>query len=258
MALSAPDKGATFARGDFANLAGIGDGVAAFWIKRGLLLSKDGGSGRGSHRRFDRMQVSIAALLGELQKFGINIGALTKFAELLQKSNALGTSISNDYEDIWIVTELVSSIHNFNNGSPRIIYPADCQEGRPAETLEELEQAAAWSLDYRKGYYLSIAENLPFSEIKFARLYIAIGEEMDKPHHGDGAIMLLWQVDDEWQFELGTHDSGFSRNDEVSSAIYLNISSVIHRTWSIDRTALEEAYEKRRAARLSSRESSHG
>jgi len=113
----------TFTRREIAQRVGVGEDVLAFWIKNGLLVASEGGAGKGSHRRFGRFQVNIAAVLAELRRFGVNVGALRSFGALLQRGTALGETAECNFWAIQNAVDLRQALDRFEAGQEVEIWP---------------------------------------------------------------------------------------------------------------------------------------
>ncbi|CAH0496391.1 MerR family transcriptional regulator [Novosphingobium sp. CECT 9465] len=93
-----------FTRVQIARMTGIDDSTLNYWMREGLLRAAEGGTGRGSHRRFEYREVSLAALLQQLRGFGIGTPSLAaiarRFHEAVDWMETNGISQANLYV-IW-------------------------------------------------------------------------------------------------------------------------------------------------------------
>lgn len=69
-----------YTRQQIGELTGIDDQTLNYWSREGVLRSASGGGGKGQHRRFDAKEVHLAAILGQLRRYGGNIEALRAIA----------------------------------------------------------------------------------------------------------------------------------------------------------------------------------
>lgn len=255
MALVAPSPGTTFTRGEVARLVGLGDGVITFWLRNGLLRPMSGGEGKGSYRRFDRMQVTIAAVLGELHRFGLNIAALGVIAQTLQKAVEVGQRYEVRPIILWLAAGLRERIAKFDAGGTILVHSLDDGQIVTIEAASHHDLA----LDRSIGEHscapedmLEIARSLQLTELPAATLYYDLVEVMDNPSHVSRVSWLLWQDSDEWRFDSASDDYGFNAS-EARSGIYLSLSAILLSTWSIDldeRDAHREVERRRREAEL--------
>ncbi|MEI5685457.1 helix-turn-helix domain-containing protein [Sphingomonas kyungheensis] len=72
---------ALYSRQQVARLTGIDDSTLNYWMREGVLLPAEGGTGRGQHRRFAYHQVNLALLLDQLRGFGVSLPAIKRLAE---------------------------------------------------------------------------------------------------------------------------------------------------------------------------------
>jgi DNA-binding transcriptional MerR regulator len=70
-----------YSRQQVARLTGIDDSTLNYWMREGVLLPAEGGSGRGQHRRFAYHQVNLALLLDQLRGFGVSLPAIKRLAQ---------------------------------------------------------------------------------------------------------------------------------------------------------------------------------
>jgi DNA-binding transcriptional MerR regulator len=90
-----------YTRQQIAALTGVDDVSLNYWMREGILRATVGGGGKGQHRRFSFTEVNLAALFGELKKFGVSIGELRKLAsrfhDAIDYMNCLGIDRQNDW-----------------------------------------------------------------------------------------------------------------------------------------------------------------
>lgn len=91
-----------FSRVELHRKTGIPDDVLNYWLREGVLRAREGGDGRGSPRRFDYPEITLAAILDELRGFGLNAAALKglsdRFHEALDYFRARGLNRNNFYD----------------------------------------------------------------------------------------------------------------------------------------------------------------
>lgn len=105
-----------FTRQQVAELIGMSDDVLSFWSKNELIAPTSGGEGKGRHRKFDLFQVNIAAVLVELRKFGINIGAMRSLSRLLQHGVALARTAECNFWGINDALRIHADLEYFRRG----------------------------------------------------------------------------------------------------------------------------------------------
>lgn len=70
-----------FTRQQLGEIAQLDDTTLNYWSREGILRPAEGGGGRGQHRRFAFYEVNLAAILGELRNFGVNVPSLKQLAD---------------------------------------------------------------------------------------------------------------------------------------------------------------------------------
>ncbi len=75
-----------FTRSQISDLAKIPGDVLNYWMREGVLRPREGGEGRGLHRRFDYPEVMLAAILDQLRGFGLGLPALSKLADRFHRA----------------------------------------------------------------------------------------------------------------------------------------------------------------------------
>jgi len=68
-----------FTRGDLVAFEGVDDDALQFWFREGLMIPEPAEPRK--HRRFNRGEAKIAAILGEARKLGLNVHALRALAQ---------------------------------------------------------------------------------------------------------------------------------------------------------------------------------
>ena len=234
-------------RQQLGSLAGVSDDVLAFWIKNGLLVAASGGEGKGSHRRFDGYQVSIAAILAELRTFGINLAGLRSFAERLQAATALGKSAECNPMAFYDAQELRGKIAAFERGEEVLI-------GEPPTVIEDRGEIRAGSLDdiyeYLKAWpgrlndtfenILAFAKRITPEDIRLLNLFLDVhGDAFGRLYRGrlmaqgDASWLAVRQADESWLI-LNAPDPDTAitvGEDEYCSGIYLLPTRIVRRAW---------------------------
>jgi DNA-binding transcriptional MerR regulator len=258
--LAAPSRSERYSRKDLCRLANLGDGVASFWTKSGLIKPLSGGGGKGNHLQFDRFQVSIAAILAELQKHGLNISRLSAFASLLQNGVKKFDSVPLHPLSMKSAISMKMRLDDFSEGRPveiMIYHPeagnADKIERRLAVSEEDIvSEDTRFTQDYNPLNEIEeFARSLHTNEITSLRLYIDLVYELDDKDPGDTS-WLIWPEENSWQFADSSEAAGSFSNlpDGLASAIFLGVGAIIRRTWSIDRIERSRARLRERIAFL--------
>lgn len=248
MALQAPSKATTFTRGELAALAGLTDGVATVWIRNGLLKPVSGGAGKGSHRRFGRMQVSIAAVLNELHRFGLNIKVLRIISEVLQRGVEAGEHLPYRPYILWLVARLAQRFADFDAGKEMTVWSItdDTATSVPATCHLDIARSEANGENFSPEELVEMASQISLGDAQAVMLYSDLVDAMDSAGNVHRCSWLIWQEEDVWRFDKAINDDGFSSATDPASGIYLGIFSIMLRVWSID---LDERHAHREAER---------
>jgi DNA-binding transcriptional MerR regulator len=256
MTIVAPPATARFSKSELSALSGAPLGVVSFWSKQGLLLASEGGAGKGSHRKYDRGQVSIAALLMELQKHGLNIAKLRSFAELLQRGRKACLAMDLHWQDYAWAAQLREKLDAFRAGAPvnyTVFHP-----GRPAR--ERVEKRVATEerhvlAEHFFGYFpgeRDIAAIRRFAEAMDPADTTAIQMFNDILSQMEGDVSdpswLIWTEGDEWKFSGAIEKIDFVDFPDIKSAIYLGVGAVLRSVWSIDKRERKRIYWENAAA----------
>lgn len=89
----------SYTRSEVERLTGIDRQLLDYWSKNGSLSSDSGGGGKGQHRRFNRHQVTLAAILFELHKLGLGGNAIKDLG--VQFAKSLDWFTSNEIAGEW-------------------------------------------------------------------------------------------------------------------------------------------------------------
>lgn len=239
-----------------AELTRLSDNVLGFWLKNGLVRASSGGGGKGSHRRFDRMQISIAAILGEVHRLGANIAALRNLALLLQRGVEISTELPLHPHALEDIASLRVRIERFRQGEKTEVsfFKEDDLGTRSIERLvaqTELDIARDIMSDYlTPDQMLGHSIKLSPSDYMPANLIAHILWEMDYSDGSDFA-WLLWQELDEWKFTYSTErHASFGDMPSVESALYVGVGAIIRRVWTISMAERQRFVEERRQAFL--------
>ena len=261
-----------FTRQQVASLAGVSDDMVAYWLKQGLLAPTSGGQGRGSHRQFDFVQVNIAAIFGQLRRFGLNIGALRSLADLLQAAATLGASYSLHPATYSDAAYLANKLHRFRSGGEVLIpkhglrekAPAGLTGGAYSDWLMAKRPATSESeilaefLPNRSDYdapaaILAAAEDMgPNREIQ-AKVYADLVYEVLAPGYAYAYSWLLaLQPGEPCRIEFGSDGAKFfdtiaaESPEDFGPGIFLPVSGIIRKLWGL-KTIEEHRLERERA-----------
>lgn len=269
-----------FTRQQIKDLTGLDDTTLNYWSREKILRAVEGREGKGNHRRFDFVQVSIAALLKHLRRFGLNAAALRSFTDLIQEGADLCRDSGLHPGNYWDAASVATVLHRFRNGEAHMIHPnrfSDRPAGmsrtqawewvdirRPAESEEELLRHIIGNSDYDSPEkILAVAERIgPGKELQ-ARMYAEMVYDLLAPGYSDARSWLLG-FDDEgkWKIEFGAeggkffdHITGASAED-FGSAIFLPMSGILRQVWGLK--TIEEMRRERQAERLRERLAERG
>lgn len=264
---------ALFTRQQIGELAQLDDSTLNYWSREGLIVPTEGGKGRGSHRRFDFVQVNIAAILGQLRRFGLNIGMMRSFAGLLQSAAQIGAARELHPHSYLDAARLANRLHDFRNGTPVLTSRYDRGEEplpglsglalskwrwepRPAETEAEVvsKVLAAHVEDDSPEAILQVAERLGPGRQTEARIYAELVFGVLAPGYSDAYSWLLgFGPDGTWRIAFGHEGANFfgpSNTDlaeDFGPGIYLPVSGIIRKVWGLKSSA---QYRREREADL--------
>lgn len=247
------DPNTLFTRQEISERTGIGDEVLNFWTKRGLLVSAEGGEGKGSHRRFRFSQVNIAAVLGVFRdKFGANVTVLASLAELFQRSVAAFERVRGVRVMDWsTAASLAQQLHEFRSGKPVEITVYDWEDPfheeqksrksrvtsdrRPAKSEAEIIASFGQITDSWAPTVLRLAEALGPGRYEEARTAAALlGVILDPENYATGS-WLMEQTAEGWRIHEAIDGTNFDRvgYQEPGPAVFLPISSMLRNVWGI-------------------------
>jgi len=247
-----------FTRQQVGELAELDDTTLNYWSREGLIVPTEGGKGRGSHRRFDFVQVNIAAILGQLRRFRLNIAMMRSFAELLQSAAQIGAARELHPYNYLLAAKLANYLHNFRNGTPVIVYkthrPEESTPGssgaalfnrraekRPAKTeAEVVDEVLKLAEDDPPEAIVRVAERLgPGRQIE-ARVYGELVYGILAPGYSDAYSWLLgFGPNEAWKIEFGYEGANFFGTintdlaEEFGPGIYLPVSGIIRKVWGL-------------------------
>lgn len=263
-----------YTRQQVAKLVGVSDDVLAYWLKQGLLVPTSGGDGRGDHRRFDFVQVNIAAVFAQLREFGSNIGALRSLADTLQASAKLGAAHQLHPSNYSTAAWLADRLHQFRAGEP-VLIRAHGYDEKPPEGLNWRERSN-WSIATRAaesehevisdslsapdeydtdGAILAVAESIGPNRRTEAKAYADLVYQVLRPGYSDTFSWLVSiRAEKPCQIEFGDDASFFGAiasgsPEDFGTAIFLPISGIIRKLWGLKpysehRRERDEAYIK--------------
>lgn len=247
-----------YTRQQVANLVGVTDDVMAYWLKQGLLIPTSGGGGRGDHRRFDFVQVNIAAVFAQLREFGSNIGALRSLAVTLQAAAQLGASHHLHPSNYSTAAWLADRLHQFRIGEP-VLIRAHGYDEKPPEGLSWRERSD-WSIARRAAVseqevindslsapddydtndnIVAVAEGIGPGRVTEAKAYADLVYQVLRPGYTDTFSWLLSiRPDRPCRIEFGDDANFFGAMnsgspEDFGTAIFLPISGIIRKLWGL-------------------------
>ncbi|MCG7349920.1 helix-turn-helix domain-containing protein [Sphingomonas sp. ACRSK] len=262
-----------FTRQQVAKLVGVSDDMLAYWLKQGLLVPTTGGEGRGSHRRFDFVQVNIAAIFAQIRRFGVNIAGLRSLADLLQAAAKLGASYELHLSNYTNAAFLADTLHRFRRGEAIMIDAHSRSEDppsgmtrreirdwedekRPAVSESEiLEHYIAWRIDYDSPEsVLAAAEHMGPGRKTEAHVYVDLVSEALSPGYSDTYSWLLaLEPGEPCRIEFGSDGAKFFDSinagspEDFGSAIFVPVSGIFRKMWGFNSS---EYYKRLREGRL--------
>lgn len=251
-------KSSLFTRQQVAQLTGVDDSSLNYWMREGLLRPAEGGSGKGSHRRFDFVQVNIAAVYGQLRRFGVNIAALRSLGDLMQSSASLGASVQLHVANYSVAARYGSKLDAFRRGEPVMIEPNRAVRGDPPglsrdallDWLKEKRPAtdeqdlSTHLLQYERDYddvptIVAAAETFGPDREAEASVYTDLVVDILAPGYSEEITWLLGLRDDgTWDVESGS-DGKFFENiygrkaGDFGSGIFIPLGAILRRIWEL-------------------------
>lgn len=282
MMMRYPDS--LYTRQQLGELTSLSDDLLSFWIRQGLLIATEGGRGRGSHRKFDIFQVSIAAVLAELRRYGVNIGMLRQLADVLQRGTALARSAECNFWGLYEAARLGSRLCRFREGHPVIVdnpnplpdpghfatrnaYDAYARSLYMEATSEdEIIREAGKNEDLRDAFapILALARSLGPNDSLALDLFMDLNhrafryvwDENKISDWGDSEWVVVATGDDHLDIyrAIKGNDPMEYAGDEIRSGLYLAPGAIFHSVWG-DRLQPLLIYEppqseERKAARV--------
>jgi DNA-binding transcriptional MerR regulator len=270
-----PDR-SLYSRQQLGELAGLDNTTLNYWSREGLLVPSEGGQGRGSHRRFDFIQVNIAAILGQMRRFKLSLQVMRSFAELLQKAVVLGAGRDLHPGNYVSAANLADRLNEFRMGLPVRVHAHPVSEPRPenlkrTEYLEWVsERRAAVSeaeiveelIGYKSDYdtveeILAFADAIGPGRVLEAQLYADLVYDILAPGYSGGYSWLLgFGPDESWKVEFGSEANFFGSADlgaveAFGPGIFLPVSGIIRQLWGLKSPS--EYMRDRRADRIQER-----
>lgn len=244
---------AFYTRQQISALTGVGDGALSFWIKKGLLVPTSGGEGKGSHRKFAAMQVCVAALLGELQSYGVNIARLQSFAAIAQDGIRLSARAPihpSNWDD---AASLRDDLHAYRQGaSVEVRLSANRYQHRPANNEAEIVEHHGSMIDHdTPEALLAFANTLPLGSYESLLLAYMIWCEMAEDTGADWSMTLWQDAAGRWRFSTSPEPGDAPDVPAgLRSAIVLGVGQIIRDVWGIDLAARERRAQLARAVKL--------
>lgn len=246
-----------FSRQQIGELTGLDDTTLNYWSREGLLVPSEGGKGRGSHRRFDFVQVNIAAILGQMRRFGLSITVMRSFAELLQKAATIGNEQKLHPGNYVTAASLATKLHRFRAGGSVMLPVHHFEEERPnlhgraysdwlaakrpAANEEEIVGYQIRHEDYDPASAIvAVAESLGPGRETEAQIYGELVYEILVPGYSDAYSWLLgFGPGNTWRIEFGAEGGTFFNHlnslsaEEFGPGIFLPTSGIIRKIWGL-------------------------
>ena len=230
-----------------------------YWSREGLLVPSEGGNGRGSHRKFDFVQVNIAAILGQIRRFGLNISVMSSFAELLQKAAALGSGRELHPSNYATAARLANKLSSFRVGQTVMIRgrlqseepPPHLRGGayadwlsakRPAATEQEIIDDLIGARDDYDSIQAIVAasEAIGPGRQTEAEIYADLVYDLLAPGYSDTYSWLLgFGPGGAWKIEFGSEGGKFFErigapsSEDFGPGIFLPVSGIIRAVWGL-------------------------
>lgn len=250
-----------YTRQQMSQLTGLEDALLNYWSREGLLIPTQGGAGRGSHRKFDFLQVNIAAIMGQMRRFGLNIGVMRSFAQILQEAAGIGQLVRLHPSDYSAAATLANRLHRFRSGESVMIFKHRRGEAAPpdfrGETLSDwicAKRAAnsekeiladivdRSSLDSPTADIVAAAEAMGPGKDIAAQIYAElIYDLVDPGFSGSYSWLIGFDGDESWRIEFAPDGGSFfnagSNTDPEAfgPGIFLPVSGIIRSVWKLKR-----------------------
>lgn len=225
-----------FSRQQMSTATGLADDVLAYWLKEGIIRPTAGGSGKGSHRKFDFVQVHIAAILREVRQFGVNIASLREVSEILQRGVEICAAHTFHRASFREAAYLAANLMAFERGEPVRILDVEDGNFRPAASEEEIVHDHSSHFDYDDWQMVSaFARTLHGDDILAVTLYTDLIDPdnlvetgVGKAENWEEKLWSLWrEADGRWRVN---EPHALPRG--VMSSVSIAVSLVIRRLWS--------------------------
>ncbi len=153
-----------FTRVQIAQLTGIDDSTLNYWMREGILRATEGGTGRGSHRRFEYREVTLAGVLQELKMFGIGTPDLASISQVFHDALDWMSDHEISYENYYSFLDLCRIQRDINHHGSFQAHLLGKPDEEPFSHLEKhyqgrstwveltWEQAVAYEFRVRPGY----------------------------------------------------------------------------------------------------------
>jgi DNA-binding transcriptional MerR regulator len=247
-------------------------------MREGLLRPAEGGAGKGSHRRFDFVQVNVAAVFGQLRRFGLNIAAFRTLADLLQSAVDLGSSVQLHPGGYSYAADLANKIEAFRRAETVMIYNSDTADCPPANMTKSerrdwnlaerpaANEAEVWAYAISRGASDYDLEAIREAAKRFgpnrqleANIYVDLTADIIEPGYTDEVTWLLGLKDDgSWDIESGREGRFFENiygrgAGEFGSGIFVPLGALLRKLWKLKtpsqlRQERQAAYTQKRLA----------
>ena len=254
-----PSAESTYTRAQLCALAGIPEGVASFWIRNGILRPVAGGEGKGSHRLFDRIEVSNAAILSAMQSYGINVGMLSSLSSMMHQARDICDGAGIPLNEIEAAARLRKVLDRFRRGEMveviRVIDDPTARSGSrgqhfPAESEAEIIEHTFIGEKFSDlSAVVQASEQLPDLETDFLHFYMDVHNEIVSD--SSDPSWLLWPKNEGWGYV--NSPEGISAFPDlpvasVTSAMYLAVGAIVRNVWGNSLGAKRVQYWSRRLA----------
>lgn len=225
-----------FTRQQMSAATGLADDVLAYWLKEGIIRPTAGGSGKGSHRKFDYVQVHIAAILREVRQFGVNIASLREVSDILQRGVDICSRHSFHRASFREAAYFVTSLLAFQSGEPVRIFDRDTDDFRSAVNEVEIAHHHSSQFDHDEWELVeAFARTLQGDDIIAVRLYADLTDPdnlievgVGKAENWDEKLWSIWRDSDgRWRV-----NEPHAMPHGVMSSVSIAVSLVIRRLWS--------------------------
>lgn len=187
---------ALFTRQQIRHRTGIREDLLNYFVREGLLEASEGGGGKGQHRRFKAIEVTLAAIMNQLKSnAGANIGILREVVSSLRDSLSAVEAMP------YPAPVMLEAFTDIVTGEPGEVSPV------PEEASHFVREHGVWDVRHHVFNYLAL------TDFNHSRV--------------NEALFLYRTVDGSWIFDTNVA----SAPDDVITFIAINMNELLCSIW---------------------------